>query len=79
MAAPRTDATPVTDDIGILNHRAVFAFCQQAASGSAISPTTPRKDVWLRIEPLTTNAPAQVWINGEHLYAYGHNGRIPTC
>lgn len=78
-SAPSTSSTKVDDEFGILNHRALFAYCRRSADGSAVTDANARKDVWYRIEPVTAQAPAEVWVNGEHLYAYGHDGQIPTC
>ncbi|MGO4957113.1 hypothetical protein ACTQ49_07550 [Luteococcus sp. Sow4_B9] len=68
---PSDDADVVGDQYRILNHRVLFAYCRTAASDP--------HDAWYLIEPITDPAPEGTWISGEYLYAYGHDGAIPTC
>ncbi|GAB2486872.1 hypothetical protein GCM10027030_21110 [Luteococcus sediminum] len=68
---PSREGAVVDDGYGILNHRVVFAFCRTAGSD-------PRQS-WYLVEPMTPDAPPQVWVEGTHLEPYGHNGAIPTC
>lgn len=68
---PSADSPVVGDEYRIINHRVLFAFCRTASSDL--------HKAWYLLDPITSPAPAQTWISGEHLYAYGHNGAIPTC